>query len=251
MRRFESFVLRRADAVVAIHDRFKSYLAKSSGAQLDAIHVVRNWTHTKPIEVDPTNYRRLFGWGDETVILHAGNMGAKQALENVVEAARLADARNSPVRFVLLGNGNQRRHLGEVSAGIERLQFLDSLDDLDFQGALAASDILLVNEKPGVTEMAVPSKLTSYFAAKRPVIAATDSGSITAQEIDTARAGLRVNAGDPQALLEAALELGDDPARASAFGENGAIFQMRELSRETAISHYAEIINSLAEKRSR
>ena len=37
------------------------------------------------------------------IALHAGNMGVKQGLENVVEAARQADATRSPVRFVLLG----------------------------------------------------------------------------------------------------------------------------------------------------
>jgi colanic acid biosynthesis glycosyl transferase WcaI len=251
MQTIESRVLRNADVVVAIHDRFKRYIASTLGVQDDSVEVVRNWTHLKAADIDRAAYRAKFGWGSEVVVLHAGNMGAKQALENVVEAARLADEDGAPIRFVLLGNGNQRDRLLALGEGILRLEFIDSLNDEDFQGAMAASDILLVNEKPGVSEMAVPSKLTSYFLAARPVIAATDLGSITAEEVGNAEAGLRVDAGHPQELLRTALSLGRDHALSKSLGMNGAQFQARVLSQQAAISHYAEIITSLAVTRSR
>jgi len=251
MKRIEGHVLRRADRVVVIHDRFKQVLVSSLDVRPDVIEVVRNWTHLKPMDVDRKFYRDKFGWGSEVVVLHAGNMGAKQALENVVEAARAADVKAASVRFVLLGNGNQREALEVLGEGVTRLDFMNSLDDEDFQGAMAAADILLVNEKPGVTEMAVPSKLTSYFSAQRPVIVATDAGSITAEEIETAGAGVRVDAGDPIALLEAALELGSNVDRADEFGRNGAAFQSRVLSPGAAIARYAEIISTLAGQKRR
>jgi colanic acid biosynthesis glycosyl transferase WcaI len=247
----ESTVFRRADLVVAIHDRFRRYISSALGVPVTAIEVVRNWTHIRPIRVERDNYRNHFGWGDEVVVLHAGNMGAKQALENVVEAARLADDRGAAIRFVLLGDGNQREELQTLGQDIVRLTFLDSQSDEDFQGAMAAADILLVNEKKGVTEMAVPSKLTSYFASMRPVIVATDSGSISAEEVETAGAGVRVNAGRPAELLDAALELGSNRALGEKMGSSGARFQQKVLSQTAAISHYAEIIISLAGKRSR
>jgi colanic acid biosynthesis glycosyl transferase WcaI len=243
----EALVLRSADRVVAIHDRFKRYLVSDLGVREERIEVVRNWTHLSPTVIDRAAYRTRFGWGDETVVLHAGNMGAKQALENVVDAARLADKDGLPIRFVLLGNGNQRELLEQRGRGVGRLEFMESLGDEDFQGAMGAADILLVNEKPGVTEMAVPSKLTSYFASGRPVIAATDAGSITAEEVERAGAGIRVNAGDPQALVDASLNLGADAIAMATFGEGGARFRERVLSLDAAISHYAEIIKSLAE----
>jgi glycosyltransferase involved in cell wall biosynthesis len=246
MTKVESYVLRKADAVVAIHDRFKRYLVSGLRVHADRVHVVRNWTHIKPLVVDRQEFRQKFGWGDEVVVLHAGNMGAKQALENVVEAARLADASSARIRFVLVGNGNQRDLLKELGTGIVRLDFMESLNATDFQGAMAAADILLVNEKPGVAEMAVPSKLTSYFSAARPVLAATDAGSITGEEIESAGAGVRVDAGNPAALLEASLKLGNDAEAKNEFGRNGAEFQARVLSARAAIAQYAELINSLA-----
>ena len=245
----ESAVYRRADRVVVIHDRFKRYLVESLGVDDSKIDVVRNWTHISPSDPDRAAFRKQFGWGDEVVVLHAGNMGAKQSLENVVDAARFADENGSHIRFVLLGDGNQRQRLQQLAGDVVKLDFMDSLDDESFLGAMAAADILLVNEKAGLSEMAVPSKLTSYFASGRPVIAVTDQGSITAEEIAAASAGIRVDTDDPAALVREALALGSDPERGEALGTNGAAFQALVLSKNAAISQYAEIITRLALKK--
>ena len=246
----ERMVLARADLVVAIHDRFKRHMVDELRVAARSITVVRNWTHIKPSTADGLVFRRKFGWSDdEIVVLHAGNMGSKQGLENVVEAARLADETNAAVRFVLLGGGNQRESLVALAQGIHRIEFLDSLEDRDFQGALAAADILLVNERAGIAEMSVPSKLTSYFAAKRPVLAATDSGSITSEEIALAGAGVRVDADSPDQLLAEAMALGNDPARGDSYSRAGLTYQRQALDRNFAIDGYASILRKLIDLR--
>jgi len=87
--------------------------------------------------------------------LHAGNMGAKQGLENVVEAARLADQRGSPITFVLMGAGNQRSRLTALARGIRSIQFLEPLPDGEFETAVATADVLVLNERPQVAEHVV------------------------------------------------------------------------------------------------
>lgn len=253
MKAVESATLQAASGVVVIHSRFSSYITETLGVDPERVQVVRNWTHLEPApEPDVLAVRRRLGWSsDETVVLHAGNMGAKQGLENVVNAARLADEQKLPLRFVLLGNGSRRADLEKRGEGVERLQFIDSLSDADFQAALASADILLVNEKPGVSEMAVPSKLTSYFSTGRPVLAATDANGATASEVNAADGGVIVQAGDPAALTEAALTLGNDPERCRWLGENGIRYRDEILGEEAAIDQYAEWLRSLAEKRGR
>src|SRR4029453_12803374 len=100
-----------------------------------------------------TYMRRQLGWRDDVmVVLHAGNMGVKQALENVVEASRVADERDEPVLFVLMGDGSQRAEL-EAMGTNRCLQIIDPLPVESFSDALGAADALLVNERLGVTEM--------------------------------------------------------------------------------------------------
>ncbi|MFP7834821.1 glycosyltransferase [Marisediminicola sp. LYQ134] len=236
----EKHTLRAATGVVVIHPRFRDHLVSSLGVDPARVRVIRNWTHLEHhSETDPAGFRAAQGWAaDETIVLHAGNMGVKQGLANVVDAARLADRSGHRVRFVLLGRGTQKDDLKALGADVTRLQFLDSLDDADFQAALRAADILLVNELPGVSEMAVPSKLTSYFDAGRPVIAATDPAGVTAGEIYASKGGRVVKAGEPQALLDEALALGADPARADELGAAGHKYRVDVLGEDGALASF-------------
>lgn len=97
----EKFALSRAKGVVAIHDRFVEQLADTLDIPRNRITVVRNWTHIEPPSADRQITRSKMGWNDDTVVvLHAGNMGAKQGLESVVDAASLvgkADKKASAV----------------------------------------------------------------------------------------------------------------------------------------------------------
>jgi glycosyltransferase involved in cell wall biosynthesis len=244
----EGWLLRHADRVVVIHDRFAARVQADFGVPAAKIEVVRNWTHLAPTpEFDVAATRAQFGWGDETVVLHAGNMGVKQGLDNVIEAARLAAQRGDNARFVLVGNGAERARLEIAGADIPTLQFRAPLDDAMFAAALGSADVLLVNEKPGVSEMAVPSKLTSYFSAGRPVLAATDAQGVTAGEVRAAQAGVVVPTGDPRALLDAALALGNDPERARALGENGREYRRAVLDETSAIDSFATMLQRLTD----
>ncbi|MFJ4284706.1 glycosyltransferase family 4 protein [Paenarthrobacter nicotinovorans] len=252
MRRVESKVLRAADGVAAIHDRFRHFMVDSLSVAPDRVRVIRNWTH---LPAAPTGGQRemrdRFQWQpNEVVVLHAGNMGMKQGLENVVNAARVAEERSSPLRFVLMGDGNQRRRLEELAAGLTKIDFVDPLPDEDFQAALSAADFLLVNELPDVKDMAVPSKLTSYFNAGVPVVAATDRESVTAAEISASGGGVRVDAANPALLVETIENLSRDPDMTRRLAANGLRFRSVTLSEDTAIAHYDEFLSTIVSARS-
>lgn len=235
LRRVEGYTFRSATRVLVIHPRFRRYLSQSLGVSESRIDVVRNWTHVNPAPARSERTRRRWGWREaETVVLHAGNMGAKQGLESVVTASRLAAERGLALRFVLLGDGNRRREL-EASGPNPCLQFLDPLPDGEFAETLASADLLLVNELPGMTEMSVPSKLTTYFATGLPVLGAVDASSVTADEIDLSGGGLRVSAGDPEALLDGALRLAADPGLRAALGAAGLRYRQDWLSADRSI----------------
>lgn len=249
----ESKILCSADGVVAIHDRFKRHMVDSLGVPPANVKVIRNWTHLPPSPTSGVPEMRVkLGWDPaDIIVLHAGNMGKKQGLENVIEAARIASTRKSAVRFVLMGDGNQRRRLEALAQGVSNVSFIDPLPGKEFQLALAAADVLLVNELPGVRDMAVPSKLTSYFNAGVPVIAATDQGSVTAYEIENSGGGVRVDAGIPLELVKAAEKFRREPFNAAKLAENALRFRYQTLSESVAVAHYDDFITSLASSRGR
>ena len=91
----ERSLLSRADGIAVVHDNFTRNLTKL-GVPGDGVTVIRNWSHVATSSTDATETRKRLGWAsDEIIALHAGNMGAKQGLENVVEAARHAGGRSA------------------------------------------------------------------------------------------------------------------------------------------------------------
>ena len=191
------------------------------------------------------------GWPpDETIVLHAGAMGLKQGLENVVDAAALADEQNRPIRFVLLGDGSQRRSLEDRAKGVAKLTFMTLVDDSTFKRALGAADVLLVNERPGLSEMAVPSKLTAYMTSGRPVLAATEPGSATAEQLRRSAGGVRIDPGHPGELLSEALRLAGDRDLATEMGRNGQQFCREQLSEVDALQGFESWLADLMASRS-
>jgi colanic acid biosynthesis glycosyl transferase WcaI len=246
----ERTLLNRAHAVVVIHERFKRYLVTQLGIDPDKVSIIRNWSHideTSTLTTDSRKeIRRRLGWGDDvTVVLHAGNMGAKQSLSNVIEASRIADHREAPLLFVLMGAGSQRAQLKAM--GTNRcLQIIDPLSSEFFPAALRAADALLINERGGLTEMSFPSKFTSYFATGLPIIAATDQGSVTAEELETVDAGIRVDADRPDLLVQATMDLRNNPQKARALGRKGLEFRKSNLSADSSLGSFHKLLTELA-----
>lgn len=244
----ESITLRSSDGISVIHDGFARDLTCDFSIASDHIREIRNWTHVnRPNLAISTDFRQSKGWGpDELVILHAGNMGYKQGLENVVHAAALASEQNSPVRFVLMGDGNQRAYLESLATGVTAIEFIPPVSETEFPAALGAADVLLVNERPGIVHMSAPSKLTSYFRAGKPILAATDPAGFTASELAASGAGICVAADRPDLLLNEALRLGHDKRLAKQLGEAGGRYCDDLLSEADALDRYERWVIDLS-----
>ena len=243
--RLEGALLRAADGVATVHPRMGQAISDRFGIPVQDIAVIRNWSRVSAPSTAREVTRDRMGWAGDRVVMHVGNMGKKQALELVVDAARHAETHDPGLRFVLVGDGSQRAMLEERSAGVRNLQLVDPVPEGEFADLLAAADVLLLHERPGMQEMCAPSKLTSYFAAGRPVLAATTDGSAAGEDVRASGAGVVVPPGDPDALVSAADRLIDDQASSSAMGERGVAFAHDHLSEQAALSSFAGWLDSL------
>jgi glycosyltransferase involved in cell wall biosynthesis len=112
---------------------FRQYL-EAGGVAPGRIHRVRNWHLGEPSTRDRAETRARLGWPEDAFIcLHAGNMGHKQGLSNLVEAARLLHDGN--VRIVLAGDGNERQRLEREAEDVpaERIAFLGPQAPCDYE----------------------------------------------------------------------------------------------------------------------
>jgi colanic acid biosynthesis glycosyl transferase WcaI len=246
VRSAELTLAKRAARIAIIAEGFRGYF-EEGGVEPGRIDRLRNWTRRVPPSETVGETRSRLGWRpDEFVCLHGGNMGQKQGLDNVLEAAALLG--RDGIRVVFAGDGNDRARLQERARALR----LDNVDFIEMQGPgrweeiMQASDLLLVNQRASVADMSLPSKLTSYFAAGRPVVAAASPESETAREIAAARAGSVVPAEDPVALRDAIVALKRDPSLVSTVGETARRYAETELSSTRILAEYEQFVASIA-----
>lgn len=236
VRQVEWALARRAAAVAVVAPGFRRYL-EDGGVDGARIVPVRNFTRLGPVRRARAVVRAAQGLPmDAWLCLHAGNMGYKQDLGNVLACARLARRRAPRVHFALVGEGSQRRVLQAQAADLDNVSFLPLQPEEAFPDVLAAADVLLVNQRASVRDMSLPGKLAAYFAAGRPVVAAVAEDSETAAEVRAAGAGPVVAPGDPAALLGALLALAADPERCAHYGRQAQAYARAHLSAERALA---------------
>ena len=116
---------------------------------------------------------------------------------------------------------------------------------------MQASDVLLVNQRASVADMSLPSKLTSYFAAGRPVVAAVLPDSETAREIQAAQSGYVVSPESPAALRDVLVSLRRNPSDASAFGHSARRYAETYLSAEASLQRHEQFVRAVASRSGR
>lgn len=181
-------------------------------------------------------FRRRYDLGDKFLVTHSGNMGVKQSLDVVLDAAALNRADDS-LLFLCVGNGSDceriKRRAAELS--LKNVRFLPLLDEKDFRGLMAASDVCLVTQQQSVSEVAFPSKIVTYLGAGRPMIASVNPECEVARITRESGAGRVVEAENPQALLEAVRELRNADLRKA--GENARAYACMRWSSERVLGH--------------
>jgi colanic acid biosynthesis glycosyl transferase WcaI len=208
----EGWIARGAAAVAIAAEGFREYV-QLLGVPAEKIVRVRNWNHTPSKSAIASHVRERLGWQEDSfVCLHAGNMGHKQGLTAVIECARMAGNDRHQPMFVLAGDGSQRQELErKVSQyGLTNVRFLPTQSSQDYADLLGAADVLILNQSATVKDMSFPSKVASYVASGRPVVAAVAPDSAVARELEEAGAALVVEPGQADKLLAAISRLTDD-----------------------------------------
>lgn len=226
-RALERFVYSRCDRIVVINDRFQSSLM-DQGVGAERLEVIPDWASSQPPQnaASLAEARRILGAGTEDIVaLHAGNMGEKQGLLNVIDGAA-ALGNSGRVRVVLMGDGSHRSLLEEAitTRRLEWVRLIPLQPRLCLPSLLAAADMFIVNQRADVRSSVVPSKLLSYMSAGRPIVAAVSEESAAGALVRTARCGLMVPPESPAALAGAIRRLAADRSLRESLGAAGRVF---------------------------
>jgi glycosyltransferase involved in cell wall biosynthesis len=209
LHRAHDVVLRNSHVVIAISEaQRRTLLSAYPAVQPERVVVVENpATHTQPPE--PADEPR----GDRIIIAYTGNLGLSQGLEHILDLA--CATQSLPVRFVLHGAGVAENSLRESAARrrLDNLEFSSFVTDDDYIALLRRSHVLLLVLRPEIDRYSFPSKLWTYFAAGRPILALAGRGGAVEETIRRSHAGTFAAWGDVPGSVAALTRLLDEPRR--------------------------------------
>jgi len=251
--RLKHFVLKVERWFMSKFDRV-STISTQMIRRLDTKNVSRekqilfpNWVdidHIYPLNT-PNTYREQYCFAVSNIIfLYSGNMGEKQGLEIIIEAAqKLADYKN--IKFVMCGQGAAYHRLKILADGLDNihwlpLQPLNALNDL-----LNMADIHLLPQRADAADLVMPSKLTGMLASGRPVLATAYPDTQIAEVLESA--GIIVPPENLDLFADAILHLASNSGLRQNLGNNAREYAVKHLGKEAILSRFEESLLSCVE----
>ena len=231
---FEFAAYCKASGAMVLCSSFRDSLL-AHGYPADRVRIIPS-----PVDVErirPVRYDGAFREanglsGQDFVVLYSGSMGLKQRMTNVVEAARVLQSSNPGVKWVLVGDGELRpiiERLIDDYALAGHVYLLPLQPESEMSAMFSAADVLLLNQVSKVKDTVIPSKLLTYMAAGRPVLAAVNPSSQGALLLGESQGGVIVAPENPAALAAAVKQLQALPT---------ALQEMGRRNREYAEKHF-------------
>jgi glycosyltransferase involved in cell wall biosynthesis len=237
--RLVRFIYSRCDRVLVQSQAFVPRMVKK-GVPRERIQFFPNSAQElyKPVIVEPDALERnLMPQGFR--VLFAGNIGRAQDIPTILLAAEQLK-QEMGIHWVILGDGPMRSWAEERirARGLEKtVHLLGRYPEQAMPKFFSLADALLVTlKKDPVFSITIPSKIQSYLACGRPIVAALDGEG--ARVIDESGGGLTVPAGDAIGLAEVIMNMYGMP--------KSELERMGRLSREYSEIHFER--NTLLDK---
>jgi len=238
------FLYRRSRHIAVVTPAFKEHLIQHWRVPAEKISIVENGVETElfcpcPPAIVPGTEGRF-------VVCYIGTMGMAHGLETLIASAeQLRDTFPEAV-FLMIGEGAEKEHIVELALarGLTNIVFLDQQPREQIPAYIASSDVCLVMlKKTDLFKTVIPTKLLEYMACEKPVLVAVDGQA--RQVVEEAKAGVFVEPGDDQALVQAIQSLAADPDRRRQMGVSGRQYIVSRLSREQTARTYIEVLQKL------
>ena len=180
------------------------------------------------------------------IILFSGNIGSAQSLKTIINAVeKLRDVGN--IKWLFVGDGSERQNLiREINrrALNDIVYYMGSkpVDEMPYIISLADLCLVTLNKSP-IFSLTVPSKIQSYMACAKPIIAAIDGEA--AKIINSSGAGIAVPAENDTKLATAVLKLQSmSVAERTKIGQQGRELFLRDYENSFLISKLEEILGT-------
>ena len=241
------WVYRHVDRIAVLSPGFKRLLI-DRGVPQAKIDVIYNWADESALGAPNGRLPSDFPGPDRFRLLFAGNMGKAQALDAVLDAAVVLQARGSRVTFLMLGGGVEVDRLRQraLQLALENVVFLPPVPMAEVGTFLQAADALLVHlRKDPLFQITIPSKTQAYMTVGKPLLMAVDGD---AADLVLQSGGGVISESENAAALAAAVErlAAQSPEELIAMGRRARDYYQKHLALPVGVSRFGEVFRQVA-----
>ncbi|WP_434782192.1 glycosyltransferase WbuB [Ferrovum myxofaciens] len=233
----EQWLMLRFDRVSTISPRMLEKLLDKGVASGKAM-LFPNWVDTGvifPLDAASPMHAELGIAQHKTIALYSGNMGEKQGLEILLEAASSL-ANRDDIQFVLCGEGAARVRLQGKYGHLSNVMWLSLQPVERLNDLLNMADFHLLPQRADAADLVMPSRLTGMLASGRPVVATAYPGTQVAEVVQ--HCGVVVTPGDADKLAQAVMHLADDETTRSVLGKKARAYAAANLERNVVLAKF-------------
>jgi len=243
LERIELYMYRKARRIVCLTQAFSDNLS-ARGIPGEKLKVIRNGVELGLFQQGAASLemKERLNLAGDFLVGYYGTMGTAHGLETALEAA---DKLNG-VRFLFVGGGAEAQMLKQKASemGLRNVTFLPPQARTSMPELIRLCDVALVQLKPNsILATAVPSKLFEAMSMARPIVLAAPDGE-AADILRQEGCGVRVPAGDPEALARTIAALRDDDETLDRLGRCGLEASSRH-SREAQARRFLAVLEEL------
>lgn len=223
----EGGLLQQSDAIVPIAEYQLTLLDEAWGISSRHAMVMRDWAPLDVVDPRPkaNDWSRRNGVADQTLVLFSGTLDWPDESELLLGTAAGLRHRDDVLMLVVSGGPGAERVKAEAQArGLANLRVLPFQPYEVYADVLASADVLLAIASPHAGVFSVPTKITSYLCAARPIVLCADRSNLAADVIQQSGGGVVLDPADGAGIRGAILRLIDDAGEGAAMGGRGRAY---------------------------
>lgn len=246
-------VFRNSTRVIALsQDMSRFLLFNRPSMTVDKIVVIPNWHEDNKSNKRNSAFAEYIKsmrngkMSDSFIVSYFGNMGIAQDMDTIINAIRLLRC-ETDIRFLFAGHGEKMQELKRIVSNehLYNVDVFDFLNGQDFADALNVSSCFIFSLVQGIGNYAVPSKVSSYLMAGKPVVAIVDDDMEIIRQIGSYNAGCIIGNGKSQRLAESIAFLRDNPSICIEKSLNSRRLYIEHYSREDGLKKYTRVMREI------
>ncbi len=240
-----------ADRIVVLGEDMRKRLI-GQGVPEPKVVCIPNWIDTDvvyPIKHD-NHFRVMHGINDKFVVMHSGNMGLTQQLDQLVDIAdRMRDRKD--ILFLLVGDGAARSGLEEAAKQrrLRNIRFLPYQSRENLALSLSAADLHVVSMHPEIGGCLVPSKMYGIMASGTPVLGIVPQDTDVHNLIEQEQLGFSIQPGDIDELESTILRCADGLVDLDEMGVRARKLAETRFDRRHSVASFGALLGDFMEDR--